>query len=64
MTERRYNIKTRVGKKWVSRSMTVEEFRADLDARRPYTSAIADALRRGDIAGMKRAQDEMRARFP
>lgn len=39
---------------------SVEELRAILDARRPYTSAINDALRRGDMAGVAAAQAAMR----
>jgi len=45
------------------RRVTLAQYRAELDARRPYTQAISDALRRGDLAAVAAAQAAMRKRF-
>lgn len=42
---------------------TVAELRAILDARAPYTKAISDALRAGDLEACAAAQKAMRAKF-
>ena len=39
---------------------TVEELRAILDERKPYTDAISAAFRRGDMAGVEKAQKALR----
>ena len=46
------------------RTTTLSAFRADLDARKVNTAAIMASMRRGDRAGVAKAQAEMRARFP
>jgi hypothetical protein len=43
---------------------TVSELRAILDARAPYTKAISDAVRAGDLAACEKAQQAMRDAFP
>lgn len=45
------------------RTVTLAQFRAELDVRRSYTQAIFDAVRRGDMAGAASAQRTMRAAF-
>lgn len=42
---------------------TVQELRAILDARKPYTDAISAAVRAGDMAACEAAQKAMRAAF-
>ena len=43
---------------------TVQELRAILDARKPYTDAIMAAVRAGDLAAIEAAQKAMRQAFP
>lgn len=45
------------------RTVTLAGYRAELDERRPYTDAIMAAMRRGDLAACKAAQEAMAARF-
>lgn len=45
------------------RSVTVAQYRAELNARKPYTAAISAAILRGDQAGVVAAQAAMRAKF-
>lgn len=45
------------------RTVTLAQYRAELDARKPYTTAIMDAMKRRDIKGAAAAQAAMRARF-
>ena len=45
------------------RSVTLAQYRAELDARKVYTARIIDAVRRGDIQGCADAQAAMRAKF-
>lgn len=59
MIERTWEIEDANGK----RRVTLAEYRAELDARKPYAKAIADAVRRGDLDGSAKAQAAMRAKF-
>ena len=43
---------------------TVQELRAIIDARKPYTDAIAAAFRSGSIDATAAAQKAMREAFP
>jgi hypothetical protein len=43
---------------------TVAELRAILDARKPYTQAIYDAIQRGNMDAFDAAQKRMRKAFP
>lgn len=46
------------------RTVTLAQFRADLDARKPYTEAIMAAVRSGDLKAVAAAQLAMRQAFP
>lgn len=46
-----------------TRRVTLEEFRAEMEALLKYTAAISDALRSGDQTAVEKAQKEMRKRF-
>ena len=46
------------------RTVTVAMLRAEIDERKPYTAAIAAAVRAGDLVACEKAQAAMRARFP
>lgn len=46
------------------RPPTVDEVRAEIEARRPYCAAIMAAFMRNDIPGCEAAQAVMRAAFP
>jgi hypothetical protein len=46
------------------RRVTLEQYRAELDARKAMAQQISDAFRRGDVAGVERAQSAMRKQFP
>jgi hypothetical protein len=45
------------------RTVTIAQYRAELDARKPFTAAIMAAIQRGDIKAASAAQEAMRARF-
>jgi hypothetical protein len=47
-----------------ARPLTLEQLRADLDARKAMAQRIAEAFRRGDMAGVEAAQAAMRKAFP
>lgn len=61
-TERTWEISDIDGSN--KRRVTLAQYRAELDARRPYTKAIMDAVRSGNIAAIGKAQTAMRERFP
>jgi hypothetical protein len=46
------------------RTVTLAQFRAELDARKSYTAAIMAAVRSGDIKATEAAQAAMRRAFP
>lgn len=46
------------------RSVTLAQFRAELDARKAMAAPISAAFRRGDIAACERAQSALRKVFP
>ena len=45
------------------RTVTLAQYRAELDARKPYTAAIMAAVRSGDMKAAAAAQAAMRKRF-
>ena len=59
--ERTWEISDIDGKN--KRRVTLAQFRAELDARKPYTAAIMDAFRRNDIEACGAAQAVMCKRF-
>lgn len=61
MTERTYEIRDIDGKN--PRTVTLAQYRAELDARKVYTSRIMAAVRAGDITACAAAQAEMRIKF-
>ena len=46
------------------RTITLAQFRAELNARAAMTKPIMDAVRRGDLKACETAQAAMRKRFP
>ncbi len=60
-TERTWEISDLDGSN--KRTVTLAQYRAELDARKPHTAAIMNAVRRGDIAGVEAAQAAMRKQF-
>lgn len=58
-TERTWEITDANGK----RSVTLAQFRAEVDARKAAAAPIMDAWRRGDINGCAKAQAAMRKQF-
>lgn len=60
--ERTWEISDIDGKN--KRTVTLAQYRAELDARKPYTAAIAAAFLRRDIKGVEAAQADMRQAFP
>lgn len=60
-TERTWEISDIDGRN--KRTVTLAQFWAELDARKPYAAAIMAATLRGDLAGCAKAQAAMRARF-
>ena len=61
--ERTWEIKVMVAGKWEPRTVTLAQFRADLDERAAMAKPIMGAFRRGDIEACGAAQDAMRKRF-
>jgi hypothetical protein len=61
MTERTWEISDIDGSN--KRTVTLAQYRAELDARKPYTAAIMAAVRSDDQAGVAAAQAEMRKQF-
>jgi hypothetical protein len=59
-TDRTWEIKVQVNGKWEARTVTLAQYRAELDARAAMTKPIMDAWRRGDIAACEAAQKSMR----
>jgi hypothetical protein len=47
-----------------SRTVTLAQFRAEIDARKAAAAPIMDAWRRGDLKACEVAQAAMRKRFP
>lgn len=47
-----------------SRTVTLAQFRSDLNARAAMAKPISDAWKRGDMAGVAAAQKAMRKAFP
>jgi hypothetical protein len=56
----RQEIKIDVNGKWIKRRCTATEFRAYLDAQRPFTHAISEAFKRGDAEAVERHQETFR----
>jgi hypothetical protein len=46
------------------RTVTLAQYRAEIDARKATTAAIMHAWRRGDVKACEVAQAAMRKRFP
>ncbi len=65
MTEQTFKIRAVLsnGKLGAEREITLAQYRAELDARRPYAKAVMDAFRRNDIAECGKAQRIMREKF-
>ena len=61
MSERTFEISDIDGRN--RRVVTMEQFRAELDARKEMAKAVSDALRRGDFKACEAAQAAMRERF-
>ena len=57
-TERTWEISDIDGKN--KRTVTLAQFRAEIDARKAMAEPIMDAVRRGDLAGATAAQEAMR----
>lgn len=47
-----------------SQPITLQQLRAELDARAIMARLIGDAMRRGDLEGCAKAQADMREAFP
>lgn len=60
-TERTWEISDIDGRN--KRTVTLAQYRAELVARKPYTAAIMQALRAGDLTACGEAQEAMRKRF-
>jgi hypothetical protein len=60
-TERTWEISDIDGRN--KRTVTLAQFRAELEARKPHAAAIMDAVLAGDLTGCAKAQAAMRARF-
>lgn len=61
MKERTWKISDIDGRN--PRTVTLAQYRAELDARMAFTRKISDALRAGDLKAMEAAQIEMRKVF-
>lgn len=44
--------------------MTLQELRAEIEARKAMAAPIMEALKRGDLIACERAQQAMREKFP
>ncbi len=60
-TERTWEISDIDGSN--KRTITLAQYRAELDARKPYTAAIMAAVRSGDLKAVSAAQAAMRKQF-
>lgn len=61
MTERTWQIADIDGRN--KRTVTLAQYRSELDARKAMAAKVMDAVRRGDLAGCEAAQAAMRKRF-
>lgn len=46
-----------------AKPITLQELRAELDARAPYAKRVMEAFKAGDLAACEQAQREMREAF-
>lgn len=61
--ERTWEIKEHKGGKWVARTVTLAQYKAEVAARREAGRPIMDALRQGGLASCELAQATFRAQF-